>query len=103
MQIQLDHYSTQAREDRRVFLDLVAAAVGGKDTYLEELERLMNATFWADSPPERTAHLLDAAVQVARTTLRAWAAVLGASQQDVMHVLESEWRMELEEELDEEP
>jgi len=100
MQIQLDHYSAQAREDRRVFLDLVAAAVGGKDTYLQELERLMNETFWAESPPERTAHLLDAAVQVARTTLRAWAAVVGAEPQDVMHVLESEWPMELEDEPD---
>jgi hypothetical protein len=103
MEIQLDHYSSQAREDRRVFLDLVAAAVGGKDTYLRELERLMNETFWSQSPPERTAYLLDAAVQVARTTLEAWAAVLGATEQDVMHVLESEWPMELRDERDAEP
>lgn len=96
MHIQLDHYSAQAQEDRRVFLDLVASAVGGKETYLRELERLMNETFWSDAPAERTAHLLDAAVQVARTTLQAWAAVVGATQVDVMHVLESEWPMELE-------
>jgi hypothetical protein len=100
MHIQLDHYSPQAQEDRRVFLDLVAAAVGGKETYLRELERVMNDTFWADAPAERATQLLDAAVQVARTTLRAWAAVIDASQQDVMHVLESEWRMELEDDLD---
>lgn len=98
MQIQLDHYSAQAREDRRLFLDLVASAVGGKESYLHELERLLNDTFCAESPAERTTHLLDAAVQVARTTLRAWAAVVGATQQDVMHLLESEWSMELEDE-----
>jgi hypothetical protein len=97
MQIHLDHYSTQARDDRRAFLDLVAAAIGDRDVYLKELERLLNEMFRDGSPPERTAYLLDAAVQVARTTFTAWSTVVGATQQDVMHVLESEWPMELDE------
>ena len=98
MQIHLDHYSAQAQDDRREFLNLVAAAVGDKDLYLKELERLLNEMFTCDAPAERTAYLLDAAVQVARTTFRAWATVVDATQQDVMHVLESEWPMELEDE-----
>jgi len=96
MQIHLDHFSPQAQDDRRVFLDLVAASMGDKDLYLKELERLLNEMFTSGAPPERTAHLLDAAVQVARTTFRAWATVIDASQGDVMHVLESEWPMELD-------
>ena len=98
MQIHLDHYSAQARDDRRLFLDLVAAAIGDRDLYLKELERLLNDAFASEAPPERAAYLLDAAVQVARTTFRAWATVVDATQQDVMHVLESEWPMELDDE-----
>ena len=97
MQIHLDHHSVQAQDDRRAFLDLVAAAIGDRDVYLKELERVLNETFTNGSPPERTAYLLDAAVQVARTTFNAWSTVVGATQQDVMHVLESEWPMELDE------
>lgn len=96
MQIHLDHHSAQAQDDRRVFLNLVAAAIGDKDVYLKELERLLNEMFTSGVPPERAAQLLDAAVQVARTTFRAWAAVIDATQQDVIHVLESEWPLELD-------
>ena len=97
MQINLDHYSAQAQNDRRAFLDLVAAAIGDRDVYLKELERVLNEAFTDRSPAERTAYLLDAAVQVARTAFNAWSTVVGATQQDVMHVLESEWPMELDE------
>ena len=87
MVIRLDHHSEQARDDRRQVLDLVAASLGSKDVYISELQRCLTDAFASQSPPERAAYLLDAAVRVTRETLRAWSAVLGASEQEVMHVL----------------
>jgi len=91
MTIRLDHGSEQARNSERAFLDLVAAGIGDRDVYLSELQRVLNEMLSAREPVERVVYILDAAAQVTKSSLRAWAALVNASEQDLMHLLESEW------------